>query len=163
MDHVSEILGAIGVIASLFYVAYQVRQNTHQGKLNTIAIESASSEATNSANNYARLKMAESAELSSIYIRGQKDPQCLIEEEALRFRMFIAVGLSNAQFDCARDHGAAYWLYIVENANEADATRIVRIQDPAGKARTFTFDHGWRSVAEQVGQQVIVAADEDEP
>ena len=97
MDHVSEILGAIEVIASLFYVAYQVRQNTHQGKLNTIAIESASSEATNSANNYARLKMAESAELSSIYIRGQKDPQCLIEEEALRFRMFIAVGLSNAQ------------------------------------------------------------------
>ena len=25
---------------------------------------------------------------------------------------------------------------------------IVRIQDPAGRARTFTFDHGWIDVAD---------------
>jgi len=33
---ISGIIGALGVIASLFYVAYQVKQNTHQGKLNTL-------------------------------------------------------------------------------------------------------------------------------
>ena len=57
------------------------------------------------------------------------------------------VGLSRTQFDFARQHGAAFWLYIVERAGQDDA-RILRIQDPAGKAQTFTFDRGWRQVAE---------------
>jgi hypothetical protein len=56
------------------------------------------------------------------------------------------VGLSRTQFDCAREHGEAYWLYVVEHVG-TDAARIVRIQDPAGKARTFTFDHGWINAA----------------
>ncbi len=57
------------------------------------------------------------------------------------------VGLSRAQFDCAREYGDAYWLYVVERAGTEDA-RIVRIRNPAGKARTFTFDKGWLAVAE---------------
>ena len=57
------------------------------------------------------------------------------------------VGLSRTQFDCAREHGNDYWLYVVERAGTAKA-RIVRVQDPAGKARTFTFDRGWLDVAE---------------
>jgi hypothetical protein len=62
------------------------------------------------------------------------------------------VGVSHIQFDCAREHGEAYWLYIVERVGTKDA-RIVRIQDPAGKARTFTFDHGWLDIdAVQTGQ-----------
>ena len=56
------------------------------------------------------------------------------------------VGLSRTQFDCAREHGEAYWLYVVESAG-TDEARLVPIQDPAGKARTFTFDHGWLDVA----------------
>lgn len=57
------------------------------------------------------------------------------------------VGLSRTQFESAHRHGEAYWLYVVEHAADATTTRIVRIQDPAGKARTFTFDHGWVDVA----------------
>lgn len=57
------------------------------------------------------------------------------------------VSLSRKQFRCAQKHGAKYWLYIVERAGRGDA-RIVRIQDPAGKAETFTFDKGWLAVAE---------------
>jgi hypothetical protein len=57
------------------------------------------------------------------------------------------VGLSHTQFQCARENGEAYWLYVVEHAGDETA-RLVRIQDPAGKARTFTFDHGWIGVAE---------------
>jgi hypothetical protein len=56
------------------------------------------------------------------------------------------VGLSRMQFDWARERGGAYWLYAVERAGTENA-RIVRIQDPAGKARTFTFDRGWLGVA----------------
>ena len=57
------------------------------------------------------------------------------------------VGLSHTQFEYAREHGADYWLYIVEHAG-TERARIVRIQDPAGKTRTFTFDQGWTDVAE---------------
>ena len=57
------------------------------------------------------------------------------------------VGLSHTQFKWACDHGENYWLYVVEHAGAEGAARIVKIQDPAGKARTFTFDHGWLNVA----------------
>ena len=57
------------------------------------------------------------------------------------------VGLSRPQFECACNHGANYWLYVVEHAGDETA-RIIHIQDPAGKARTFAFDRGWRDIAE---------------
>ena len=58
------------------------------------------------------------------------------------------VGLSRTQFECARTHGKAFWLYVVENAGNPDNARVHKIQDPVGKSQTFTFDHGWLSVAE---------------
>ncbi len=57
------------------------------------------------------------------------------------------VCLSRAQFDCAWIQGEAYWLYIVEYAGDSDRARLLRIQDPAGKARNFAFDQGWRHIA----------------
>ncbi len=56
------------------------------------------------------------------------------------------VGLTKTQFKCAQMYGESFWLYVVERAND-DKPRIVKIQDPAGKARTFTFDQGWSNVA----------------
>ncbi len=63
------------------------------------------------------------------------------------------VGLSRTQFEHAQKHGQAYWLYVVEHAG-TDTPRILRIQDPAGKARTFTFDRGWIEVADTSGNPV---------
>ena len=57
------------------------------------------------------------------------------------------VGMRRAQFLEAQRRGDRYWLYVVEQAG-TDNARIVRIQDPAGKARTFTFDRGWLAVAQ---------------
>jgi hypothetical protein len=56
------------------------------------------------------------------------------------------VGMSRPQFDTARLRGESYWLYVVELAGKAP--RLIRIKDPAGRAKTFTFDHGWVAVAE---------------
>jgi hypothetical protein len=58
------------------------------------------------------------------------------------------VGLSRTQFDYAREKGDAYWLYVVEHAADPAQARVLRIQDPAGHARTFTFDHGWSEIAQ---------------
>jgi len=57
------------------------------------------------------------------------------------------VGLSHTQFDHAREQGDAYWLYVVENATDPAKARVLKIQNPAGLARTFTFDHGWSQIA----------------
>lgn len=57
------------------------------------------------------------------------------------------VGLSHTQFDCAREKGDAYWLYVVEHATDPTQARVLRIQDPVGHARTFTFDRGWSGIA----------------
>jgi hypothetical protein len=57
------------------------------------------------------------------------------------------VGLSRPQFDCARERGAAYWLYVVEHATNPTRARVLRIQDPIALARTFTFDRGWAKIA----------------
>ena len=67
------------------------------------------------------------------------------------------VGLSDSQFDCACEHGEAYWIYVVEHAGSTEMN-LARIQDPAGQARTFTFDRGWLEIAEQ---DVIQEAPED--
>jgi hypothetical protein len=58
------------------------------------------------------------------------------------------VGLSHTQFEHARSRGTAYWIYVVEYAADETQAVIVRICDPAGKSRTFTFDHGWKAIAE---------------
>lgn len=56
------------------------------------------------------------------------------------------VGMSRTQFDHAYKHGESFWLYVVEHAESSTDMRLLRIQDPAGKARTFTYDSGWRAV-----------------
>ena len=55
--------------------------------------------------------------------------------------------LTRRQFEFAQEKQDAFWLYVVENAGGPDAN-IISIQNPAGKAKTFTFDHGWRNAAE---------------
>lgn len=57
------------------------------------------------------------------------------------------VGLSHTQFDHSREKGKAYWLYIVEYATDPARARVLKIQNPAGLARTFTFDRGWSQIA----------------
>lgn len=59
------------------------------------------------------------------------------------------VGLSRTQFECARGKGDAYWLYVVEHASDSDKARVLRIQNPVGHVRTYTFDRGWVAIAQQ--------------
>lgn len=58
------------------------------------------------------------------------------------------VGLSHTQFDCAREKGDAYWLYVVEHATDSAQARVLRIQNPVAHAKTFTFDRGWSEIAQ---------------
>ena len=80
---------------------------------------------------------------------AEGQPVSWCEVKAMKYDLQVRpVVISRAQFDCARKYGDAYWLYVVERADTDDAS-IVRIQDPAGRARAFTFDKGWLEVAER--------------
>ena len=65
------------------------------------------------------------------------------------------VGISHTQFEYAIERGESYWLYVVEYADDDEKYRIVKIQDPVGKARTFTFDRGWVEGAEVIEAGVV--------
>jgi hypothetical protein len=56
--------------------------------------------------------------------------------------------LSSAQFADAQANSDLYWLYVVEHAEDDDATVIHRIQDPAGQVTKFGFDSGWQALDE---------------
>ncbi|NNU50449.1 DUF3883 domain-containing protein [Rhizobium sp. WYCCWR 11279] len=60
------------------------------------------------------------------------------------------VALSKAQIEYARRFGSRYWLYIVEYAADDQRARLLKICDPFGAARMFTFDRGWVNAAEIV-------------
>ena len=57
------------------------------------------------------------------------------------------VGLTATQFAEATTRGESYWLYVVEQADTDDFV-IHRIQNPAGRANRFFYDHGWREIGE---------------
>lgn len=54
------------------------------------------------------------------------------------------VTVTHTQFEFAQEKGERFWLYVVEHADTEQA-RITRIQDPAGRSSTFSFDSGWRN------------------
>ena len=58
------------------------------------------------------------------------------------------VTMTRTEFEFAQEHQDTYWLYIVEKADDKGQSKIIRIKDPAGKAQSFSFDHGWAAVAE---------------
>lgn len=59
----------------------------------------------------------------------------------------FGIGLSDRQFNCAREHGDIYWLYVVENISSPGNERVYPIQDPARKVNSFFYDDGWKNIA----------------
>jgi hypothetical protein len=87
---VGQIIGAISIVVSLFYVAYQIRQNTN-------AVQSATSQAVH--DNYASWyqALAGDPELSSVAVKGLKDYGSLSELEKARFIALFMAFLSYSQ------------------------------------------------------------------
>jgi hypothetical protein len=83
-----------------------------------------------------------------LYEPGKFDgPIKWIEVKAMSSSLEVrSVTLSHTQFAFALAQGEHYWLYVVENVRSPNPS-IARIQNPAGRARSFTFDRGWNSVA----------------
>ncbi len=86
---IGEVLGAFGVIATLGYLAFQIRQNTKQLTLNELASRVAVANASATALRVERRSAYESAELADLWLRGMSDPDDLSENDYYRFRLFM--------------------------------------------------------------------------
>lgn len=59
----------------------------------------------------------------------------------------VGVGLTRREHRAATDHGADYYLYVVEYALD-DHPLITEIRDPANRIDRYFFDDQWRQIAE---------------
>ena len=84
-----EFVGAIGVVVTLVYLAYQIRQNTVQLQQNTLTAKAAAQNASNVALRETRTSLFESAETAEIFHQGNSSPEDLGEIQRLRYRLFM--------------------------------------------------------------------------
>ena len=78
LGNYGEFFGAIAVVATLFYLAMQIRQNSR-------ATQMSNSHELNEATRAWWAKLSDSNELASIWRRGLMDLSLLTPEEAIRF------------------------------------------------------------------------------
>jgi hypothetical protein len=81
---IAEFVAALGVIISFFYLATQIRQNTHQISQSVKSQQISASQAVMTSGHHARAQiMLEPA----LYLKGLRDPSSLTIEERLVFNL----------------------------------------------------------------------------
>jgi hypothetical protein len=87
---IGEILGALAVVATVAYLAVQVRQNT-------ASVSTATYESVVSGFNLINLTIAEDEALATIFHRGLYDPDSLSEIEGVRFAFVMRAAANEFQ------------------------------------------------------------------
>ena len=86
---ISEAIGAFGVIATLAYLAVQIRQNTIQLKQNTLAAQAEAINRSNRTMHDVRTTIFSSPEISALFYKGNSNPDSMSDMEKLRYRMML--------------------------------------------------------------------------
>jgi len=87
---ISEMIGALAFVASLVYLALQIRQNTKQLEQNERTSRAASVSASATSYRENRQHIYTSAEVAEIQFKGMADPESLTEIEGYRFRLLMS-------------------------------------------------------------------------
>ena len=93
-----EFVGAIGVVITLVYLAYQIRQNTDQLEQNILAAKATAVNASDIALRETRQTIFVTAEMSEIFLRGNQNPEELGEVPKLRYRL-VMQNIAEAMLD----------------------------------------------------------------
>ncbi len=112
----AELLGAIGVLASLVYLGLQIRQNT--GWLRQQAFQLSTNEVRRWASHF-----SESYANSELFLKGQRNFDSLDSTERLQFTMMI-FEICSIWSTYQRHSGEGDLLGLVESAETAIGTRI---------------------------------------
>ena len=86
---IGEVVGALGVILTLGYLAYQIRQNTNQLEQSTLAAKAAAQNASNEALRENRKALFENEQMAEIWYKGNENPEDLDAISNLRYRLVM--------------------------------------------------------------------------
>ena len=86
---IGEIVGALGVILTLGYLAYQIRQNTFQLEQSTLAAKAAAQNASNEALRENRKALFDNVQMAEIWHSGNENPNDLDAVSMLRYRLVM--------------------------------------------------------------------------
>lgn len=86
---IGEVVGAIGVMLTLGYLAYQIRQNTNQLEQNALTARASAQTAVNTALRENRQSIFETSEMAEIFETGNIDPDKLTSTQRLRYRLLM--------------------------------------------------------------------------
>ncbi len=105
---VGEFIGAVGVVITLGYLAYQIRQNTAQLEQNALTTKAAAVNASNIALRETRQSLFESADMAEVADRTNKRPVDAVGKQGKR-----EAGWADGEIsDVGALSGALYWMYI---------------------------------------------------
>jgi len=82
LGSIGELIAAVATVATLLYLALQIRRNT-------LATHSASFHAVSDSMNHVNIAVAQSPELSAIWVKGRQNRQGLSEAEQHQFDMLL--------------------------------------------------------------------------
>jgi len=89
LGNIGEFVGAIGVVASLIYLALQIRQNSHLISQNTSAVKVASADSYLQYGASLRGQFIQDPEVVRIWMGGMNDFESLKAEDRMRFSFLI--------------------------------------------------------------------------
>lgn len=138
---IAEIIGAVAVVASLVYLAIQIRQNTHELSLSVKSTELAAFERNVEAGNRIREIFILNPEVSELYARGMKSYADLHGSDKLRFGMVLSNVFSALQGAYVRQ-----LTYGNDPANFAGSERMIDalIKAPGVRDWLKASDPDWR-------------------
>ena len=121
----AELVGAIGVIASLAYLASQIRQNTN-------AMRGTAHESSVARNTQYALAIGSSPQVSDLLARGHRSYESLSTAERLQYTHLIAAMLLGAE---ATSTSGETWKrpFGKDHARRCSRTPRLRASEPIGK------------------------------
>lgn len=133
---IGEVVGAVAVVVTLFYLTIQLRQNTAQVKHSGVATEIASyQDLIGRINDLNAIRISD-PDLTDLILRGQVDPDALTENERVRYGTWV--------LSLLRHGDMAYFLY---ERGTIDRERAVATLGPLLPALdTDGFERVWERV-----------------
>ena len=91
LGNIGDFLGGIGVVVTLIYLAFQIRQNTEQIRQNSSVVRAAAAASLAQATTTTTTFIAQDAEINRIFWEGLDAPESLSEAESRRFEGIASV------------------------------------------------------------------------
>jgi hypothetical protein len=140
LSAIADVVAAIGVVISLFYLAAQIRQNTRQINENTNALRAAAVHTGLQLNSINRIALYSTDGTADVWLRGLEDPESLNPTERLRFRL-ICSNIVDAFFNAYSQTKATNLSPETWIAQIVTVKRIVRTKGGEWFWRTYSKEY----------------------